>query len=376
MKRLFIVFVFSIITILGVIAQQYTPEEVQKLKQLANSGYADAQDVLGLCYYEGIGIAQSYTEAAKWWRKAADQGYDGAQHNLGLCYYNGQGVTQSYTEALKWFRKAADQGYEDSQFYIGILYEQGHGVVKSYAESAKWFRLAAEKGLMQAQFNLGNYYYKGLGVTKSFTEAAKWYRKAADKGLDKAQFMLGLCYYNGEGVTKSLTEATTWWRKAADQGNEMAKQRLKQMTDDDKTNSGNTSVSSSSVSEGVVFKKIWLEHNVQRNGQMCLLIHVSIEVSGMKGKRCSAIAYIDSPKGVGVKDTNGQYCTQGGTVSTHMEFTPSYDTSVYKDFTLVIPNTELHLMPGTRSYYTRVFIEGPNGFIGHSEFASFSATVN
>ena len=30
----------------------------------------------------------------KWYRKAAEQNYAEAQYNLGVCYYNGQGVAK------------------------------------------------------------------------------------------------------------------------------------------------------------------------------------------------------------------------------------------------------------------------------------------
>ena len=58
----------------------------------------------------GLGVAQSYEEAVKWYRKSADQGDADAQFNLGVCYDNGQGVAQSYKEAFKWYCKSADQG--------------------------------------------------------------------------------------------------------------------------------------------------------------------------------------------------------------------------------------------------------------------------
>jgi uncharacterized protein len=43
-------------------------------------------------YYNGQGVRQDYTEAAKWTRKAAEQGNTPAQADLGILYWNGQGV--------------------------------------------------------------------------------------------------------------------------------------------------------------------------------------------------------------------------------------------------------------------------------------------
>ena len=44
-----------------------------------------------------------------WYRQAAEQGNAYAQNNLGVCYYNGEGVEQSYDEAVRWYEKSALQ---------------------------------------------------------------------------------------------------------------------------------------------------------------------------------------------------------------------------------------------------------------------------
>ena len=58
-------------------------------------------------YYNGQGVRQDYTEAAKWTRKAAEQGYTPAQADLGVLYWNGQGVQQDVVLAYMWLSLAA-----------------------------------------------------------------------------------------------------------------------------------------------------------------------------------------------------------------------------------------------------------------------------
>jgi TPR repeat protein len=48
------------------------------------------------------------------YRKAADQGYAQAQNKLGLLYYDGNGVPKNYVQAYKWFDLAASK-YETSE---------------------------------------------------------------------------------------------------------------------------------------------------------------------------------------------------------------------------------------------------------------------
>ena len=48
-------------------------------------------------------------EAIKWSRKAVEQGDRGAQNMLGVCYENGIQVSQDYEEAAKWYEKAGNE---------------------------------------------------------------------------------------------------------------------------------------------------------------------------------------------------------------------------------------------------------------------------
>ena len=164
------------------------------------------------------------TEIAECYRKAADRGDAWAQLFLGICYYNGEGVAMDKAEAAKWYLKAAKQGNALAQYNLGVCYAFGYGVEKDFAEAVKLFRQAA--GHAKAQYSLGCCYYYGRGVTKGYHEAVIWWRKAADQGDAMAQYRLGICYANGEGVTENKAEAEKWYWKAAEQGLAEAKNTL------------------------------------------------------------------------------------------------------------------------------------------------------
>ena len=80
-------------------------------QEQAKDGDATAQYNLGICYYNGDGVAVDKAEAVKWLRKAAEKGHPESQTMLGMCYLNGEGVAADKTEAVKWLWKAAEQGY-------------------------------------------------------------------------------------------------------------------------------------------------------------------------------------------------------------------------------------------------------------------------
>ena len=195
----------------------------KKQEQQAKQGDAHAQCILGICYQEGSGVEQSYTEAFKWLKKSAEQGHDLAQLNLGICYQEGSGAEQSYTEAFKWLKKSAEQGHKYAQFTLGNWYYHGRGVEQSYAEAFKWFKKSAAQGQEDAECSLGVCYRYGHGVEQSHTEAIKWYKKSVEQDNALAQYNLGTCYYNGYAVKQSYPEALKWYIKSAEQGNEYAK---------------------------------------------------------------------------------------------------------------------------------------------------------
>ena len=84
--------------------------------------------------------------------KAAKQGDAFAQFNLGVMYYNGDGVPQDYSEAAKWYRKAAEQGHAKAQSNLGVMYADGKGVPKDYVKAYMWLEVA----VTQASFEVAD----------------------------------------------------------------------------------------------------------------------------------------------------------------------------------------------------------------------------
>ena len=79
-------------------------------RSAAERGYIPAEALLGLNYAKGLGVAQNWAEAVRWYRKAAEAGHAGAAVNLGQCYQNGDGVPRDRNEAIKWYRFAMEHG--------------------------------------------------------------------------------------------------------------------------------------------------------------------------------------------------------------------------------------------------------------------------
>lgn len=122
--------------------------------------------------------------------------------------------------------------------------------------------------------------------------------------------------------------------------------------------------------------KIWKNDNVSVDGKKGLKIHVHFEVNNMKNKTGNVVAYFYHKNGTdGLKDTNNKYHTTSGTVATSSAFTPSYDNSSYKDFTLFIPYSELHVnVSGTYKFYVAIWGTNDKVLVS-SEMNSFTYTI-
>ncbi|OYW81426.1 MAG: hypothetical protein B7Z26_05105 [Asticcacaulis sp. 32-58-5] len=129
------------------------PVAVDKLKAVANQGYAPAQFRLGRIY-EGVensgALPADKAQARLWTQRAAEGGLPIAMHNLGMMLYAGDGGQQDRGQAAVWFRRAAERGFVESQYNLGILYREGLGVTLNPTEAYKWLLVASAGGDKEA----------------------------------------------------------------------------------------------------------------------------------------------------------------------------------------------------------------------------------
>jgi TPR repeat protein len=77
----------------------------------AAAGLPESENFMGLMYQRAQGGLQTdYTQALAWYAKAAAQNNADAEDNIGYCYLNGLGVPVNLDQARAWFQKAAAQG--------------------------------------------------------------------------------------------------------------------------------------------------------------------------------------------------------------------------------------------------------------------------
>jgi len=126
------------------------------LEKVAKSGFAVAQFSLGVMNYP---IGDPSFDAAKgniaqalvWYRRAAEQGDTRAQVALGLAYAQGLGVAQDYIEADKWFdiaasrAKSADELLDIARHHNKLAHVMTSSQIAEAQKLAREWRAAPER---------------------------------------------------------------------------------------------------------------------------------------------------------------------------------------------------------------------------------------
>jgi TPR repeat protein len=178
------------------------------LLPLAAQGNAEAQNIFGYAYENGLGVEKDDLASTKWYQQAAERGNAAAQCNIALMYNSGYGMPEDHAEALKLLQAAANQGNIAAQFWLGSTFK----LSGNYTEALKWSRAAAEQGDAAAQKDVGLMYEFGKGTPPNYAEAAKWYGKAAEQGDGPGQLVLGLLY--AHSTPPNLEQAYAWFSVA------------------------------------------------------------------------------------------------------------------------------------------------------------------
>lgn len=189
-------------------------------------GCVDAQHMLGVYYFEGVGVKLNYKLAFKYFELAAEKKHAIAQFRLGDCYERGMGVKQDDKLSIKYYRLSADQKDAYSLNIMGMKYLKGQGVPQDYTLAIKYFTEASEQCAPESLYQLAICYNEGLGVPQNKELGHKYWSLAAEKGDKEAQFTLGI-HYIGKGSQKDVAEGIQLIRLAADQGHKGAKNFLK-----------------------------------------------------------------------------------------------------------------------------------------------------
>lgn len=187
---------------------------------LARAGLARAQNNVGACFAEGLGVPPDSTLAERWLTLAADAGDPVGQRNLAAFYFRRAATGADHARAVDLYRKAAEQGDATAQDMLSwMLLEDDVG---DAAEAHRWVMAAAAQGVASSMTRLGLLYHNARGVERDAVEAARWWRMAAEHGDADGQAMLGAAHFLGNGVARDGVTALAYLIRAQRAGSPLA----------------------------------------------------------------------------------------------------------------------------------------------------------
>ncbi len=119
-------------------------------------------------------------------RKAAKEGHPEGEYQLGMSYYQGNSIPQSWENAMIWFKKAVEQGHPKAMKKLADIYHYGIGVERNSMRALELYIQSAEAGNGAAMKILGKVFHTGeLGVQDE-QRSSDYYERAFDVLYDQA----------------------------------------------------------------------------------------------------------------------------------------------------------------------------------------------
>ena len=233
--------------VLYVFTPQYSAQSAEGLKLLesaAKAGYTEANDYLGLYYFQH----KDYAKAKRYFDARPNDHQGFAYAALGSMYLEGKGVRENGTKARENFHQAALKGYSRGMSLYANLLGTKNGGSLNYPDAFFWHYIAGELGenysrvmLFRPMFpeapatdEVGQKSQQALAwiekvhtgmnlktqpiYKNGFLPGLKTTEKAAEAGDDWARFYLGSMNYNGDFLNQNLARAKYYYEPIVKNG--------------------------------------------------------------------------------------------------------------------------------------------------------------
>ena len=102
-------------------------EAMEALRPAANSGNADAEELIGIMYAMGLGVERDDRRAFEWYMRSSMKGHPGAQSGVGWYYELGRGLpAPDLVRAYLWYTLSAIGGDPDAKISLEELVKRMH----------------------------------------------------------------------------------------------------------------------------------------------------------------------------------------------------------------------------------------------------------
>jgi len=206
-------------------AQDYSAA-IAELKPLAKAGNADANNLLGELYLQGLGVEANTAKAKSLFEASAGTGHLAALGNL-------DGILNAeYKLELKTLEPLAASGNAQAQNRLGRMYEFGQGHDINPKLAFVWYQKAAAQDYMEGKMNLARSYNFGLGTEQDLIKAEAGYLANAQAGHIDSMFYLGTMHFAqiSQAAEDADRQAYAWLKVAADHNHATAAAMVSRLT--------------------------------------------------------------------------------------------------------------------------------------------------
>ena len=165
-------------------------EAAEQLEQLADTGDAHAQYIIGTAYRDGGLLIPDAAKAQKLLERAAEQDLDVAQYAIGKLYLSDEADVHDSAKGIYWLKRSADNGNDFAAYRLGKEYLSGKNTIKDAETAVSYLRQAANNRNAYAQYLLGKLYLMGEGIPKDKEAAQYWFSVAEQNGHAYAGYFL------------------------------------------------------------------------------------------------------------------------------------------------------------------------------------------
>jgi hypothetical protein len=181
------------------------------LEEAAQAGLGNSALQLGWLLLGMQGRAEA---GVRWLERAAQLGEAEANYLLGLAHFRGLGglkVDAARARALH--QLAAEKGVVEAGFELSLLLELGLGGPVDVERARQWEERAAQAGHPRACLNRAVRFVRA--TPPDMASAVLWYERAARAGNAEAAARLCKMYLTGQGVPLDKSIARQWFMEAA-----------------------------------------------------------------------------------------------------------------------------------------------------------------
>jgi TPR repeat protein len=134
--------------------------------------------LVGNTYY--FASTPDYNKAVLHYSRAVKNRHPLAMYMLGICCYNGTGIAYSISDAIWYWNMGYAYGEQNHSCYeLGCSYYLGEGSLNADPVIAfRFWQMSAANGNVGAMVEVGNSYYHGDGVEKNIQNALEYWCKA------------------------------------------------------------------------------------------------------------------------------------------------------------------------------------------------------